>query len=106
MIFNSLKEMISIRKTNPVLADHNNIILHYTGNEHILIFERSEKNRKGLLVICNFDEATQVVDGNRIAKLGYLKNQQFHNLITGQTTQLKSGFLAILPYQILWLKKH
>lgn len=105
-IFAALQQMIALRKKTPAFADTNNLVLHYTGNEHILAFERTESSNKGILVICNFDEGHQVIDGSWIAKLGYLKELEFHDIITDQSTKLKSGFLQVGPYQLLWLKKH
>ncbi|NNM17961.1 MAG: alpha amylase [Croceitalea sp.] len=105
-IFGSLKNMIARRKKTPEFADGNNMVLHHTSNEHILIFERTGATNEGVLVISNFDEHTQVLDGNRIAKLGYLKDQKYHDIIANQSTQLNSGFLALSPYQLLWLKKY
>ncbi|MFD2586642.1 amylosucrase [Croceitalea marina] len=103
-IFFALKELIKIRKRHPVFADNNDITLHSTGNNHILIFERKTA-KKGVLIICNFNDTSEVIDCSFISKLGYLKNQEFKDLITAKKTKLSSGFLEIKPYQLLWLKK-
>jgi amylosucrase len=102
-VFYTLKNLIAIRKKYAVFADTNNIEIHHTGNKHILVFERT--GEKGILVICNFNTVPEVLDGNWITRLGYLKNQEFKDLITAKKTKLNSGFLELGPYQILWLKK-
>ncbi|WP_350286572.1 amylosucrase [uncultured Croceitalea sp.] len=104
-IYNNLKLLISIRKKNAVFADKNNLELYHTGNEHILVFERTSQKQHGLLVVCNFDESSQVIDSSWIAKLGYLKNQKYHDLIQQKTIAVNSGFIEVQPYQLLWLKK-
>ncbi len=102
-LYNTLKSLIGIRKSNPIFADNDNLKIHHTGNEHILVFERTAATGKGLLVIANFDDSPQVVDASWITKLGYLKNQQYQDLITNTKSKLSSGFLEVLPYQLLWL---
>ena len=105
IIFHSLKKLIAIRKENTVFADNNNLNLRHTGNEHILVFERTSENREGVLIIANFDENPQVVNASWIAKLGYLKNQEYHDLTINSKVKLSSGFLEVTPYQMLWLRK-
>ncbi len=104
-IFTIIKKLIRIRKSNSVFADNGNTLLHHTANEHVLIYERRSDKDEGIMVLCNFDEHPQVVETSWIGALGYLKDQEFHNLITGDTTALKSGFLELRPYQLLWLRK-
>ncbi len=104
-IHDTLKMLIAIRKKNPVFADHSNFTLHHTGNQHILLFERTSKSKKSVLVLCNFDDNPQVLDGSLLSKLGYLKNQEFHEMITATNNKLNSGFLEVKPYQLLWLQK-
>ncbi|MDT0606476.1 alpha-amylase family protein [Croceitalea rosinachiae] len=104
-IYHKLKKMIAIRKKNSVFADKSNWEIYHTGNEHIMIFERSSKTKDGLLVIANFDNSPQVIDASWISKLGYLRNQECHDLITYDSIKLTSGFLEVNPYQLLWLQK-
>ena len=104
-IYHALKKLISIRKKNPVFADKNNLEIYHTGNEHIMVFERTSKIKDGLLVIANFDTSPQVIDASWINKLGYLKHQEYKDLISDTKTKLSSGFLEVMPYQLLWLKK-
>ncbi|WP_394974550.1 amylosucrase [uncultured Croceitalea sp.] len=102
-VFFALKKLIALRKKHSVFADTNNIDFHNTGNNHILVFER--KAKEGILILCNFNTSREVIDGNWITKLGYLKNQMFRDIITDKKIKLNSGFLELNPYQIFWLKK-
>ena len=104
-IFHTLKHLISLRKQLPVFADSNNFELHYSGNEHLLVFERTSDNNQSVLVLCNFDEKTQVVDASLVKKLGYLKDRGYHNLISNENLTINSGFMEIASYQLLWLRK-
>lgn len=104
-VFFALKNMIARRKKHPFFADENNIELHRTNNNHVLIFERKGEKKDGVLVICNFNNTPEVIDGGYIEKLGYLKNKEFKDLITAKKTKLNSGFLEIEPYQLFWLQK-
>jgi amylosucrase len=101
-IFGTLQKLIRIRKENSVFADHNNVELYHTGNDHILSFERTcEKQR--LLVICNFDENPQVIDSGWIKKLGYFSKGEPLDLVSEEKIKLNSGLVEIGPYQMFWL---
>ena len=103
-IFHALQKLIKIRKENTVFADDNNLELCHTGNDHIFSFERTQ-DRKGILVICNFDENTQVIDSSWIKKLGYFSNGEPLDLVSGKKVGLNSALLELMPYQMLWLMK-
>ncbi|AWX44319.1 Amylosucrase [Flagellimonas maritima] len=104
-IFHTLQRLIAIRKENIVFADNDNLSLCHTGNDHVLVFERTSTSENGLLVISNFDENPQVIEAGWILKLGYFTMGNPKDLISEQKISLKSGLLELKPYQILWLKK-
>jgi len=104
-IFLSLKELIRIRRNTPVFADMNNLLLHYTPNPHIFMFERTNNSDKDVLVICNFDESIHVIEAATIASKGYTRGGKLKDLVLGESITLKSNFLEISPFQILWLSK-
>ena len=104
-IFQSLKKLISIRKKNKVFADNSNLVLHHSGNDHILVFERTSK-KNGVLVLCNFNTATEVINASWLQNMGYIENSEYKDLIKNKKFKVSSGFLEIEPYQLLWLKKH
>ena len=103
-IFRTLQKLIKIRKENTVFADHNNLEIYHTGNDHILSLERTH-DAKRLLVICNFDENPQVIDSSWIKKLGYFSNGEPLDLVSGEKIALNSALLEVMPYQMLWLMK-
>lgn len=104
-IFNTLKRLISLRKKEPVFADHNNLSLCHTGNDHILVFERRLDSGQALLVLSNFDENPQVIESSWIKKLGYFAQGDPVDLVTDNKVSINSGLLEIAPYQLIWLKK-
>ena len=105
-VFFTLKKLISLRKKHKLFADTNNLELHHTGNKHILVFERKTEEENGVLVICNFNNVPEVIDSSWIAKFGYLKNQAYEDLISGKKIKLNNEFLAVKPFEILWIKKN
>ena len=58
------------------------------------------------VVICNFNNVPEVIDSGWIAKLGYLKNQAYEDLISSKKIKLNNEFLAVQPFEILWIKKN
>jgi amylosucrase len=102
-IFSGLKHMISLRKKTSILADRNNLQIHDPRNPHLFVFERSGKNKKGVLVIANFDEKPQILDAGVLDQLGYLNDGAFQDLISGEKRTLSSGLVEISPYELLWL---
>lgn len=105
MIFNRLKELIDLRKRLAELADDNNLVFHFTGNEHLFVFERSISTEQGVLIITNFDETNQEVPIPLIKQLGYTKSNMVFDLVSDQRLSIRSGTLELAPYQFLWLKK-
>tara|TARA_B100000949_G_scaffold185054_1_gene166964 strand:+ start:3950 stop:5869 length:1920 start_codon:yes stop_codon:yes gene_type:complete len=103
-IFHALQQLIQIRKGNSVFADHNNLQLCHTGNDHIFSFERTQ-GQNGLLVICNFDENPQVIDSSWVKKLGYFSKGEPLDLVSGEKVGMNSALLELMPYQMLWLMK-
>lgn len=101
-IFHTLQKLIKTRKKHTVFADTNNLELYHTGNDHILSFERA-RGGDGLLVICNFDENSQVIDSSWIKKMGYFSKGEPLDLVSGKKIGLNSGLLELMPYQMIWL---
>ncbi|WP_420320719.1 alpha-amylase family glycosyl hydrolase [Flagellimonas sp.] len=104
-IFHALKKLISTRKKHPVFADHNNLVIHHTGNDHIFAFERTGDS-ESLLVLANFDEREQVVQSRWIAKLGYFTKGEPKDVVSNKKVTLNSGLLPLKPFQLMWLMKH
>lgn len=104
-LFKTLKKLIHIRKEHRVLSDANNLKLYNTGNEHVFVFERTSMEKNGMLILCNFDESPQVLNGSWIMKLGYFTKGEPIDLVSENSISLKSGLLQLDAYQIIWLKK-
>jgi len=105
IVYNRLKQLIALRKTLPVFADLDNLVLHHAGNEHLFVFERAANEIDGVLVIANFDVSAQHMDGWLLRQLGYSKNDCCHDLISDTKITLKNSGLTLSPYSLLWLKK-
>lgn len=105
-IYHKLKQMLAIRKSNPTLADNDNLNLIESGNDHILVYERTGKNDANILVICNFDEIPQIIDSSLVLKLGYFTQGDPKNLVSGKTVSVNSALFELQPYEIMWLKKN
>lgn len=101
-IFFALQKLILLRKGNPAFADENNLILYDNPNPHVLIYERTFENHEGILVVCNFDEATQAID--TITLGAYSAEAEPKDLITGSRVKFLGGKLLLKPYQLLWLQ--
>lgn len=102
-IFRGLQMLIKARKENPVFADDNNIVLYNHNNPHIFIYERASDNADGVLVICNFDEASQSID--QIVLGSYGQVAKVKDLVSGKTVNFKDGKMSLKPYQLSWLAK-
>lgn len=103
-LFNQLKKLISLRKKNPVFADNSNLLIHHSGNDHVLVFERQDE-KNAVLVVCNFNTSTEVINASWLQKMGYIKNSEYKDLISNNKFKVSSGLLEIRPYRLLWLKK-
>jgi len=104
-IFSRLRELIALRKEASAFADKNNVVLHYTPNPHLFVFERTQEESNGVLVIANFDTAPHKLDALFIKQLGYSKSAIAFDLISDKRKSLRSGHLKVAPYQLYWLKK-
>ncbi len=105
IIFNGLKEMISLRKKINLFSDSNNVVLHDAQNPHLFLYERVGKKKEGVLILANFDEHPQIIDANILLSLGYLKDGVLHDLRANKKLTLSSGLVEVQPYQLLWLAK-
>jgi amylosucrase len=92
--------LIALRKTLQALAGQKTE-LFATLNEHVLGYVRiREANR--LIVLANFSEQTQVINGNRLRTAGL---GRFFNDMIQNKTYATSEPMVLEPYQILWLNR-
>ena len=105
-IYEKIKRLIEVRKSNIILGDHQPVLLHAPNNSHVFVYERKDDSGKGILIICNFDDKEQLLDSSWIAALGYLKNSKYFDLITAKKGKISSGLLNLKPFEILWLQAY
>ncbi|MBT8177869.1 MAG: alpha amylase, partial [Eudoraea sp.] len=101
-----LHRLIGIRKSNPCLADRNNLNLLDIGNPHVFAFERKALDSQGIIAIGNFHDTMQAIDTSFLANLGYAQKGFLDDLIRGKKIKLNSGLLELKPYELLWLKQY
>lgn len=104
-ISRKMRHLIKVRKRTAVFADHNNFVLHYTGNPHVLAYERVSGGKEGVLILCNFDQLPQVILADWIGQSGYAENACLNDAVSGKKIWLQSGLLELQPFHILWLIK-
>lgn len=97
-VFNGLRDMLKIRKGHRVFGDASTAILD-TGNPHCFAFIRQNDAAEKLLVICNFSEQHQVVDG---LILQALNQKPARDLLSDGTLSGREQSLSVAPYQQCW----
>ena len=100
-IFFALQKLIRLRKENATFADNNNLVLYDNPNPHVLVYERTSEKDKGILVVCNFDEGTQVIDEITMGPYGQKANPK--DLISGSPIKFVGSKLVLRPYQLMWV---
>ncbi len=97
-IYQHLRQLIEIRKTNPVFAVGETRVIN-TGNPHVFGYTR-HVDRGRLLALANFTEAEQRLPANELRLQGVLG--PVTDLVTD--VQISAGDdLVLAPYQFAWL---
>lgn len=99
-IFRSLQKLISVRKSLHALAGQE-MELVQTGNPHLLSFVRMYDSHR-LIVLANFSEHPQAVDGNRLRTVGL--GRFFDDAITGREFATSEA-IELAAYEVLWLSR-
>ncbi len=102
IIYNGLKNLITLRKQYPVFADNNNLILHPSPNPHLLFFERRDSKSR-VLVFSNFDEELQSLHVSWLFSIGVYPENNLKDSITGKSLRLDDSLLHLDPYQQMWI---
>lgn len=105
-IFHSLRRLIGIRKNNPIFADNNSLILHQHHNPHLMVYERTSTDNKGLLVICNFDDNVHGIEKSWLENIGYREDMELRDLVSGNTVHLQSNHLEIGANEFYWIGRN
>ncbi|MDP9310907.1 MAG: alpha-amylase family glycosyl hydrolase [Chloroflexota bacterium] len=98
-IFGSLAHLIALRKAQPALYDGDMEVI-MTGNPHLFGYIRHHAGQR-LLIIANFSEHPQLIDGNVLRMYG--PGTAFVELNTG-TELAVDGVLTLDPYRFVWLE--
>ncbi len=99
-IFRSLQKLIATRKALPALAGQQ-MELIATGNKHLLSFIRINESYR-LIVIANFTDQPQSVDGNRLRTVGL--GRFFKDALTDREFGT-SDDIVVDAYETLWLMR-
>lgn len=99
-IFTATQRMISLRKSLPALAGQKMELIK-TSNSHLLGYVRLWEGFR-LLVLANFSEHPQQIEGNRMRTAGL--GRFFRDLIS-EKTYSTSESISLAPYQLLWLER-
>lgn len=99
-LFHSIQHMIAVRKATPALYG-NEMELIAQKNPHVLAYMRKHGGNR-LLVLANFRETTETVDGNRLRTAGL--SRVFQDLLTSKEIETTEP-IQLQPYQTLWLER-
>jgi amylosucrase len=99
-IYRSLQRMIELRQSLPALAGQSMELIN-TSNEHVLGYTRIREGHR-LIVLANFSEQPQSIDGNKLRTAGL--GRFFQDAIAGETYST-SAPIVLARYQILWLSR-
>ena len=97
-VFDRLKSLIAMRKSEPVFSGHKTEIID-SGNSHVFGFLRANDGARAL-VLANFSEKEQIVLGNLLRLYGL--SYGFKDLLKDQTVNTKN--LSLEPFELLCLK--
>ena len=97
-VFNGLKSLIALRKSEPVFSGHAVEIID-CNNPHVFGFLRTYENER-LLVLANFHESPQTIPVNLLRLYGLAYN--YVDLVTGQ--EISTTDLELKPFQLAVLK--
>lgn len=97
-IFRSLQNLISVRKSLSALAGQA-MDLVATGNPHLLSFVRYQESYR-IIVVANFSETNQSIDGNRLRTVGL--GRFFKDALSGREFGTSEA-ISLEPYEVLWL---
>jgi amylosucrase len=106
-VFTGLKRLIGIRRTIPAFADFNTRELRQVSNPHLFVFSRHHPNQAlgTVLVVANFDAATQALPLEELGGRWTLPNVQPRDLASGEAPEIEAGQLLVPPHRCYWLSE-
>ncbi|MEA1785701.1 alpha-amylase family protein [Arenibacter sp. GZD96] len=105
-IFYRLQTLITVRKRLVVFADQGNLTIHHIPNPHVLVYERTGAKGKGILVLCNLDEAAQKVALFWLAHSEFAHAENLKDLVSDRKIGISTPYISLLPYQSMWLQEY
>lgn len=102
MIFHGLRNLIHIRKNEPLF--HSDIPLQNlnTWNDHVFGYFKKFKDNSFIL-LANFSEHYQAIDINCLKHLGF--SGDFFDLLHNKKFSLETQTIYFNPYEFFWLKQ-
>lgn len=97
-IYKATQKLIALRKQQPALAGQKMELIG-TSTDHVLGYVRVREGHR-LIVLANFSEEPQTVDGNKLRTVGL---GRFFEDVIGGTIYATSEPLELEPYQVVWL---
>jgi len=101
-VFQTLKQMIAVRKTTTEFADENNTKLIEVANEHVFAFERN-LGSESTFIIANFNDADEEIYPHLVFPQTSINPFKMIDRITGKTVKTLAGKFTLKPYQFYWL---
>ncbi len=99
-IYESIRRLIELRKQEPALAGMEMELIP-VDSPHVLAYLRQSSGSR-LVVLANFSEHEQSVEGNRLRTAGL--GRFFLDLYSGETLGTSQS-VSLGPYQFRWLKR-
>ena len=104
LIYNRIKDLIALRKTEPSFADNNRIHLLDPENIHLLAYRRDDaKSDRFVMVLANFSPEKQVLNTSWLRAAGFDRSRKVRDLIRNKPVSIKKHWMSLDPYEVFWL---
>lgn len=101
-VFNTIKQMISVRKEIKEFYNENDFTLIKNENDHVFSFVR-ELNGSRTLVLMNMSEHNQNVNQYILEKLNF--SYDCYDQFAKKTVEIHERQIKLSPYEFLWIKE-
>lgn len=104
-IYNKVKSLIAIRKSEPCFADNNRIHFLDPENIHVLAYLKEDSDSESfVMVLANFSPENQVIHTSWLLEAGFESSRKVRDLIRDKAVSLRKEWFSLSPYQVFWLK--
>ena len=105
-IHTRLKELITIRKSEPCFADNNQIELLESPSVQLLCYRRKEEGSDNfVMIVANFSAEKHTIKSTWFNNAGFEGSKKVLDRIQDKKLSIRKGWLTVKPFQILWLKR-